>query len=110
MLAKTLGLSNFTLIIDNNSISSITRTEEVIATGPLEQRFGGFGFHAIRVDGHNVAELEKSLKESREMDGPVVVLCDTVKGKGLSFAEDNPLWHYKPLDVDYYAKALEELV
>jgi transketolase len=109
MLATTKKLENLFLLIDVNEISSIKGTEEIISTGELGDRFKGFGFNVKKVDGHNVEEISAALNDKVQNPFPTVILCETVKGKGVSFAEGEPIWHYKSLDDELLMKALEEL-
>ena len=109
MLATTKKLDNLFLLIDLNGISSIKGTEDIISTGELGDRFRGFGFNVKKVDGHNVEEITTALNEKIQNSLPTVILCKTVKGKGVSFAEGQPIWHYKSLNDELLTKALEEL-
>ena len=109
MLATTKKLDNLFLLIDVNGISSIKGTEEIISTGELGDRFKGFGFNVKKVDGHNVGEIRTALTKKVQNSFPTVILCSTVKGKGVSFAEGDPIWHYKSLDDELLTKALKGL-
>ena len=109
MLATTKRLDNLFLLIDVNGISSIKGTEDIISTGELGDRFRGFGFNVKKVDGHNVEKISTALNEKIQNSLPTVILCKTVKGKGVSFAEGEPIWHYKSLNVELLTKALEDL-
>jgi transketolase len=109
MLATTKKLDNLFLLIDVNGISSIKGTEDVISTGDLSDRFKGFGFNVKKVDGHNIEEIKSVLENKTQNSFPTVILCTTIKGKGVSFAEGKPIWHYKSLDRELLTKALEEL-
>lgn len=109
MLWKHLNLTNLTLFVDDNQISSIGPTRNVIDMHPLASRFGGFGLSCMNVDGHDPQELSKAINEARAATSPTVIICKTVKGKGASFAEDQPIWHYRTLDDVLYSTAIEEL-
>lgn len=109
MLATTKKLDNLFLLIDVNGISSIKGTEDIISTGDLSDRFKGFGFNVKKVDGHNIEEIKSALENKTLNSFPTVILCTTVKGKGVSFAEGEPIWHYKSLSDELLTKALEEL-
>ena len=111
MYASTIKLSNLVVIIDNNGISSITKTKEVINFGDLSGAFLGFGLDVHNVDGHNVVEIVTLLKKLKEIPGdrPHVIICDTIKGKGVSFAEHEAIWHYRTLDDAAVKIALEQL-
>jgi len=105
MLASHLKLKNFVALVDNNRISSITATSKVLDMQPLRARFEGFGLNVRRVDGHDVAAILSAIRELTSADRPGVIVCDTVKGKGVPFAENDPIWHYRTLNDELYAEA-----
>lgn len=109
MFARHQKLANLVVMIDNNRISSITRTDEVIDMTPLAGRFEGFGFAVRDVDGHDVGALKTAIAELRRGDGPGVVIANTVKGFGVPFAEGEPIWHYRTLSDELYREALDHL-
>ncbi len=109
MLWSHLGLKNLVLAIDHNRISSITRTHSVINMDPLAERFAGFGFRAVTVDGHDVSAIQAVFDTASSADRPTVVVCETTKGKGIPFAEDDPIWHYRTLNDELLAVALAAL-
>ena len=109
MLASSLKLSNLKIFIDNNKISSITETEKVLSTGPLKNRFEGFGLNVFELDGHNKLEIDRHLNFPSYNSKPNVFICNTIKGKGVSFSENQPIWHYRTLDLEMKQKALGEL-
>ena len=106
MLASTRKLNNLVLLVDVNGISSIKRTEEVISTGELRERFEGFGLRVLKVDGHDVIAIREAILTSQSERSPLVVLCQTIKGKGVSFAENEAIWHYRSLNNEAYEQAL----
>jgi transketolase len=110
MLASHLRLTNLIPIVDNNRISSITKTRDVINMEPLAERLGGFGFAVHQVDGHQVAALGEAIEILRRGERPGVIIADTVKGKGVSFAENDPIWHYRTLNEKTYADAMAGLM
>ena len=105
MLASHLKLNNFVALVDNNRISSITNTEKVLDMRPLTARFGGFGLSVRQVDGHDVGAIMAAIRELTAGDQAGVIVCDTVKGKGVPFAENQPIWHYRTLNDELYAEA-----
>lgn len=109
MLAHHLRLSNLIAIVDNNGISSITRTSDVIDMTPLERRFAGFGWNAVTVDGHDLHALRQAILDLQAQEGPGVIIANTVKGKGVPFAEGQPIWHYRSLSDETYRQALDHL-
>jgi transketolase len=109
MFASHLKLNNLITLIDNNRISSITNTEKVIDMRPLTARFEGFGLRALEVDGHDVDAILVAIDNVRRDDSPGVIICNTVKGRGVPFAEWQPIWHYKTLTDEQYADAIAYL-
>jgi len=109
MLASTRKLNGLVLLVDVNGISSIKRTEEIISTGELRRRFEGFGLRVTEVDGHDVTAIRQAIFTSQDEPEPLVILCQTIKGKGVSFAEGEAIWHYRSLNDETYKQALEGL-
>ena len=107
MLAGHLKLNNFIVFIDYNKISSIKKTNDVVNLEPLKEKFLSFGFDCVEVDGHNVEQLLNSIKNQKQK--PLAIICNTIKGKGISFAENDPIWHYRTLDEKLYSQAKQEL-
>lgn len=107
MLAATLKLTNLTVIVDYNKIQSFGRTNEVIDQTNMAERWSAFGWHAMEVNGHQIAELETSFHAVSNL--PKVIIAHTVKGKGVSFMEDRLEWHYKSPNDEQFAQALLEL-
>jgi transketolase len=105
MLASHLKLNNFVALIDNNRISSITNTEKVLDMRPLRARFSGFDLAVHEVNGHDVSAISSAILEITAGDRAGVVVCNTVKGKGVPFAENQPIWHYRSLNDELYAQA-----
>lgn len=109
MFANHNRLSNLILMIDNNKISSITSTADVINLNPLARRFAAFGLMVQEIDGHDVEALLTAIAICRQNERPSVLVCNTVKGKGISFAENEPIWHYRSLNDDTYREAMKTL-
>lgn len=107
MSASKHRLGRLTVIVDYNKIQSAGRTSEILDLEPLADKWTSFGFSTTEVNGHDIAALRDALKPGREATGtPRAVIAHTVKGKGISFAEDDPAWHHKSkLD----ASAIEHL-
>lgn len=100
-------LTNLTIIIDNNGIQATGFSKNVMDLGDLNEKWRSFGFHVIEVDGHNINQLIDSLQIT--VDKPKVIIANTVKGKGLSFAEDKGDWHYKMPSDEEIQVGLQEL-
>ncbi len=109
MLISHLKLNNFVIIIDNNKISSITDTHKVIDMRPIKNRFHGFGLNVHEVNGHDVEKIQNTISKIIDSNLPGVIIANTIKGKGLSFSENEPIWHYRNLSDEFYKKAIQEL-
>jgi transketolase len=89
-------LDSLCVLVDRNGIQSYADTEQILALEPLADKWRSFGFSVTTVDGHDVAALRSALRQaSRSTGQPSVVICRTVKGKGLPFAENSAFWHYR---------------
>lgn len=102
-------LSNLITIVDNNRISSITNTEKVINMHPLTERFAGFGLATYEVDGHDLGAIIKAINRILECRMPAVIICNTIKGRDVPFAEWQPIWHYRSLTSEQYFEAMAHL-
>ena len=109
MLAAQLKLDNLVAIIDHNKLQSDGASECIINLDDLAQKWRSFGWHASEVDGHCIRTLYQTLTESPPRDGPKVVVAHTIKGKGISFMENNNEWHHNRLTKAQYDRAIEEL-
>ena len=109
MYVVHMKLNNFIALVDNNRISSITNTEKVIDMRSVAARFEGFGLNVREVDGHDVRAISAAIAQIRVGDRPGVIVCNTIKGRDVPFAEWQPMWHYKTLTDDQYAEALAHL-
>lgn len=112
LIANQFGLDNFIVTVDFNKIQSITSVEDTIKLEPLDQKWASFGWHVIRIDGHDHEALHRAYEEALAARGkgkPIVVVADTVKGKGVSFMENNVLWHYRTARGEEYDNAVKEL-
>lgn len=107
MIARHNKLSNLRVWIDVNKWQAMGRTKEVLDIEPIENPWRGFGWSVARIDGHDYDALQR-VAEMKQMK-PLVVICDTVKGKGVSFVEDHLLFHYKHVSADEYQRAMLEL-
>lgn len=111
MFASFHKLDNFAAIIDYNKLQSDDLCENITSLKPLDKKWEAFGWNVIEVDGHNLDELEKAFKIAKAtVDKPSVIIANTIKGKGVSFMENNPYWHGScaPNDEEM-AKILDEL-
>ncbi len=110
MVASKYKLDNLTAIIDRNRVQLDGPTEKVMPLEPLRDKWVSFGWHVIEVDGHDVLKLMAALDEATRVHSfPTVITAHTVKGKGVSFMENDSRWHGKPPDSEQYEMALKEL-
>lgn len=107
MLAGHHGLDNLLVFIDCNKWQAMGRTRDVLDLEPLDVLWRAFKWRAGRVDGHDVMQIYRAF--ARRSDRPSVIICDTIKGKGVKMFEDSLLYHYKNVDEPTYKKALKEL-
>ena len=110
MLASAKNVSNLTAIIDYNKWQATGRSQEVMALEPLASKWEAFGWHVQEIDGHNLESIIDSLAVAREeKERPSAIIAHTVKGKGVSFMEDNNNWHYRTPDGEELIASLREL-
>ena len=109
MAAAHHRLDNLTAIVDRNTLQITGRTRDVLDCEPLEAKFAAFGWAVRPVDGHDLAGLTAALAAPLAGGRPGVVLARTIKGRGVSFMEDNPRWHHAVPSDEEFARALAEL-
>lgn len=111
MSAKKFELGKLVAIVDKNGIQNDRFTHEVMDMSPLPDKWESFGWDCYEVDGHNIAELQKtfnSLDYNNQI--PKVIIADTTKGKGVSFMENNPDFHGKAANPEQLKQAIEEII
>ena len=106
-LAGHLALDNLTVIVDKNGLQLDGATKDIINMDNMAERWSAFGFDAVTVDGHDYAQLNAVF--ARRSGKPLAVIAETVKGKGVSFAEGNVDWHDNVLTDELYRQAMEEV-
>jgi len=102
-------LNNLVAIIDYNKLQSIESTHDTLNLEPFAEKWIAFGWQVIEVDGHNHDEIFKALKKNNKIDSPLCIIAHTTKGKGVSFMENNNLWHYRSPQNAEYRNAIKEL-
>ncbi len=110
--AAQYKLDRLIAVVDYNHMQSLATVDETLRLEPFEQKWKDFGWNAISVDGHDTEALLKAFDWAKENAGsrkPSVILAHTVKGKGISFMENNILWHYRTPQGEEYDAALKEL-
>ena len=111
MFSAHHNLHNLIAIVDKNNYQSFTTTQETLNMDPLEDKFTSFGWNVYSVDGHSHAELSDSLANAKlHAESPSVIIANTVKGKGVSFMENNVAWHYKNPSEEQLSCALKEVL
>ena len=110
MSASHYRLDNLTAIVDRNRIQNDRFTDQVMTLEPLQDKWEAFGWHVIQADGHSIEELTTVFEKAKTIKGkPTVLIANTVKGKGVSFMENNPAFHGKAPNDEQLAQALDEL-
>ncbi len=110
MFAGHRKLDNLVLIVDNNGLQIDGNIADVCSPYPIEDKFRAFNFHVISINGHDFDEIAAALKEARETKGmPTAIIARTIKGKGVSFMENEAGWHGKAPNDEEYAIAMEDL-
>jgi transketolase len=97
-------------IVDNNKVAQDNLTANLKNIEPVDKKFEAFGWNAIRIDGHNMAAIADALAVAKNVRGkPTIIVADTVKGKGVSFMENQASWHGKAPNEEMFNKAIAEL-
>ena len=110
MFAAHYKLDNLVVILDRNRLQIDGRPENVMNPEPLPEKFKAFGFNVIEIDGHNMAEILDAFAKARACKGqPTAIIANTIKGKGVSFMEDQVGWHGAAPKAEEAEKALAEL-
>ena len=110
--AHQYQLDNLIAVVDHNRMQSLDFCENTLALEPFGDKWRAFGWNVIGVDGHDTAALQAAFAQAKENRGtgrPTVILARTVKGKGVSFMENDILWHYRTPQGEEYEAALKEL-
>ena len=111
MAAAKYNLDNLCAVIDVNGLQIDGKTADVMPTEPLDKKMEAFGWNVISVDGHDLAAMSAAFEQAKTVSGkPTVLLAKTVKGKGVSFMENDAGWHGKAPNAEQYEKARAELV
>jgi transketolase len=110
MSAAHYKLDNLTAFLDLNGLQIDGSNEEVMNIGPVDEKFKAFGWNVLTINGHCFEEISKAIDEAAAVKGkPTMIVCKTVKGKGVSFMENNVAWHGSPPNEEETKKALAEL-
>ena len=110
MFAGFRKLDNLVVIVDNNNLQIDGPIDTVCSPYPIDKKFEAFNFHVINIDAHNFDEIKAALEEAKNTKGmPTAIIAHSVKGKGVSFMENNAGWHGKAPNDEQYAQAMEDL-
>ncbi len=110
MFAAAKRLDNLCVIVDNNNLQIDGTVEEVNSPYPIDEKFSAFGFNVINVNGHCFKELEEAFENAKACKvKPTAIIAKTVKGKGVSFMENQVSWHGSAPNAEQYAQAMKEL-
>ena len=110
MLAAHRKLDNLVVIVDNNNLQIDGAISDVNSPYPIDKKFEAFNFHVINIDGHNFDEIDAAFKEAKETKGqPTAIIAKTIKGKDVSFMENQASWHGAAPNDEQYAVAMADL-
>lgn len=110
MFAAHYKLDNLTAFVDVNGLQIDGPTCEVMNSEPIDKKFEAFGWNVIKIDGHNYNEIESTIIKAKETkEKPTAVICKTIKGKGVSFMENQAKWHGSAPNEEQYNQAIKEL-
>lgn len=110
MTASHYKLDNLCAIVDYNNLQLDGKVTEVMNPTPIDEKFKSFGFHVINIDGNNIDEILNAFKEAKTVkEKPTAIIAKTIKGKGVSFMENQAGWHGKAPSKEEYEMAIQEL-
>ena len=110
MSSNKYKLDNLCVIVDNNNLQIDGTIAEVMDSNPIDKKFKEFGFNVIEINGHNFEQIKEAFKQARETKGkPTCIIAKTIKGKGVSFMENQVGWHGKAPNEEQYKQAMNEL-
>lgn len=110
MSAGNYKLDNLTVFLDNNNLQIDGSVDKVMSVYPIKEKLDAFNWHTIEIDGNNVSDILKALDEAKKCtDKPTIIISKTVKGKGVSFMENQAGWHGAPMNGEQYKTAVKEL-
>ena len=111
MTSSHYKLDNLCVIVDNNNLQIDGEVSYVMNPYPIDKKFESFGFHVITINGHNFEEILDALEKAKTIkEKPTAIIAKTVKGKGISYMENQASWHGTAPNEEQYNKALEELI
>ena len=109
MTANKYKLNNVICFLDYNGLQIDGTNEEVMPVEPVKKKFDAFGFYTQEIDGHNFDEIIDAVKKAKKQKKPAMIIAHTIKGKGVSFMENQCEWHGKAPDEEQYKKAIKQI-
>ena len=110
MFASSRNLDNLVVIVDNNNLQIDGSLEQVCSPYPIDEKFKAFGFEVICIDGNDFNQIKEAFDKAKTVKGkPTLILAKTIKGKGVSFMENEVSWHGKGPNDEEFEKAMAEL-
>ena len=110
MFAGNQHLDNLCVIVDNNNLQIDGRIDDVNSPKPIDEKFAAFKFHVIKINGHDFDEIRAAFQEAKNTKGqPTLILASTIKGKGVSYMENQAGWHGKAPNAEQYVTAMQDL-
>ncbi|MBU3142542.1 transketolase [Clostridium sp. CF012] len=110
MAAAHYKLDNLTVFVDHNGLQIDGKVSEVMGSDPVDAKFAAFGWNTISVDGHDFASIKNAIEEAKKTKGkPTVIICETIKGKGVSFMENEASWHGTAPSKEQCQMAIDEI-
>lgn len=110
MTSNKYKLDNLCVIIDNNNLQIDGKIEDVMSSYPIDEKFKSFGFQIIKIDGHNIDEILKAFEVAKNIkEKPTCIIAKTIKGKGISYMENQAQWHGKAPNEEQYKQAIKEI-
>ena len=109
MFANKYKLDNVIAFVDRNYLQTDGNSEDIMPLDPLAPKWESFGWKVVIIDGHNYAEIIDTIEQAKGETKPVMIIANTIKGKGVSFMENEVSWHGTPPDQEAYENAIKEL-
>ena len=109
MAANKYSLDNLCVIVDNNNLQIDGTIEEVMSSYPIDKKFESFGFNVVTINGHDIQKIKDAFSAARNTKGkPTCIIAKTIKGKGVSFMENQVEWHGKAPNKEQYDEAMRD--
>lgn len=109
MCAAHNKLNKLTLIVDHNKLQINGQVDDIVSVSPIKEKFEAFGWNAVVADGHDFPSIEKAFSAIDKSEKPTVIIAETIKGKGVSFMENNAVWHGKRPNEEELKQAIAEI-